>query len=132
MPPLSRVRNMAGVIRKMTLLPAPVSRMMSSMAAATHNVVVVAFDGLQLLDLAGPVEVLRTATRLGAGPAYRTRIATPDGRPVRSESGVAVAADVSLAALARARERIDTLVVVGGDERVDPRPLDFRRCHGRR
>ncbi len=99
----------------MTLLPAPVSRMMSSMAAATHNVVVVAFDGLQLLDLAGPVEVLRTATRLGAGPAYRTRIATPDGRPVRSESGVAVAGDVSLAALARARERIDTLVVVGGD-----------------
>ena len=70
------------------------------MTAAPHNVVVVAFDGLQLLDLAGPVEVLRTATRLGASPSYRTTIATPDGQPVRSDSGVSVAADVSLAALA--------------------------------
>ena len=82
---------------------------------ARHNVVIVAFDGLQLLDLAGPAEVLRTATRLGATPPYQTVIATPNGRPVRSESGVSVAADVSLAALARSRDRIDTLVVVGGD-----------------
>jgi len=82
---------------------------------APHNVVVVAFDGFQLLDLAGPVEVVRTATRLGASPPYRTVVATPDGQPVRSESGVSVAADASLAALARSRDRIDTLVVVGGD-----------------
>ena len=82
---------------------------------ANHNVAVVAFDGLQLLDLAGPAEVLRTATRLGATPPYQTVIATPNGHPVRSESGVSVAADVSLAALARSRARIDTLVVVGGD-----------------
>jgi transcriptional regulator GlxA family with amidase domain len=84
---------------------------------ATHNVAIVAFDGLQLLDLAGPSEVLRTATRLGATPPYETVIATPDGKPVRSESGVSVAADASLASLAalRSRARIDTLVVVGGD-----------------
>jgi transcriptional regulator GlxA family with amidase domain len=85
------------------------------MAAETHTVVAVAFEGFQLLDLAGPVEVLRTATRLGASPPYRTLIATPGGRPVRSESGVAIAADVPLSELARAREAIDTLVVVGGE-----------------
>jgi transcriptional regulator GlxA family with amidase domain len=89
--------------------------MMTPMTAAPHHVVVVAFDGFQLLDLAGPVEVLRTATRLGADPPYRTLIATPDGRPVRSESGVSVAADASFAALARTREPIDTLAVVGGE-----------------
>jgi transcriptional regulator GlxA family with amidase domain len=83
--------------------------------AATHNVVVVAVDGLQLLDLAGPVEVLRTATRLGVSPPYRTLTATPDGRPVRSESGVSIAGDASLADLAQGGDRIDTLVVVGGD-----------------
>jgi transcriptional regulator GlxA family with amidase domain len=88
--------------------------MMTAMAAH-HEAVVVAFDGLQLIDLAGPVEVLRTATRLGASPPYRTVVATPDGKPVRSESGVSVAADVSLADLARSRERVDTLVVVGGE-----------------
>ena len=77
-------------------------------------VVVVAFDRFQLLDLSGPVEVLRTATLLGADPPYRTVIATPKGRRARSESGVAVDADVSLAELARSRRQIDTLVVVGG------------------
>ena len=75
---------------------------------------VVTFDGFQLLDLSGPVEVLRTATVLGADPAYRTLIATPKGRGARSESGVALQADVSLAELVRGRRRIDTLVVVGG------------------
>jgi transcriptional regulator GlxA family with amidase domain len=80
-----------------------------------HTVAVVAFDGLQLLDLAGPVEVLRTATRLGADPAYRTLITTPGGASVRSESGVQVGADVALADLARGAERVDTLVVVGGE-----------------
>lgn len=89
--------------------------MMSPMTPEHHEVVVVAFDGLQLLDLAGPVEVLRTATRLGASPPYRTLIATPDGRPVRSESGVSVGADLSLAALARSPRRVDTLLVVGGE-----------------
>ena len=76
--------------------------------------VFVAFDGFQLLDLAGPLEVLRTATLLGAAPPYRTLVATLDGAPARSESGVAVAADTSLARLRRSRVEIDTLVVVGG------------------
>ena len=75
---------------------------------------VVAFDGLQLLDLAGPVEVLRTATRLGAVPAYETVVATPHGQTVRSESGVRLGADRSLHDLARSSDRFDTIVVVGG------------------
>lgn len=110
------------------------------MSAAPHTVAVVAFDGFQLLDLAGPVEVLRTATRLGADPAYRTLIATQHGERVRSESGVEITADSSVAALARGRGRssssggrssssggcsssreatIDTLVVVGGAGSVE-------------
>ena len=79
-----------------------------------HTVAIVAFEGLQLLDLAGPVEVLRTATRLGARPAYRTLIATPRGAPVRSESGVQLVPDVGLRDLACAETPVDTLVVVGG------------------
>jgi transcriptional regulator GlxA family with amidase domain len=75
----------------------------------------VAFDGFQSLDLTGPVEALRSATLLGAEPPYRIRIATPRGEPARSESGITIQADLSLAAVAQSRERIDTLVVVGGD-----------------
>jgi transcriptional regulator GlxA family with amidase domain len=79
-----------------------------------HTAVVVVMDGLQLLDLAGPVEVLRIANRLGGEPAYRSLVATPGGADVRSDSGVRVGADVSLGELARSRRRIDTLTVVGG------------------
>jgi transcriptional regulator GlxA family with amidase domain len=79
-----------------------------------HTVVFVAFDELQLLDLAGPHDVIDAATRLGAQPPYRSLVATKGGRPVRSESGLQVGGDVSLSELARSRRRIDTLVVVGG------------------
>lgn len=77
-------------------------------------VVVVAMDGLQLLDLAGPVEVLRTANYVAGELLYRIVVATPGGVDVRSDSGVRVGADVSLGELARSRRSIDTLTVVGG------------------
>jgi transcriptional regulator GlxA family with amidase domain len=80
----------------------------------------VAYDGFQLLDLAGPLDVLRVATQLGADPGYRTIVATPGSRPVRSESHLSVNADVSLAELRRGRTPVDTLVVVGG---LGSRPL---------
>lgn len=93
-----------------------------------RTVVLVAYERLQLLDLAGPVEVLRTATRLGADPPYTTLIATRDGEPVSSESGVQLAADVSLSGVAQSAEAVDTLVVVGGagsrDARQDEELVD--------
>ena len=36
-----------------------------------HVVLIVVYDEFQLLDLAGPLEVLSGATRFGASPAYR-------------------------------------------------------------
>jgi transcriptional regulator GlxA family with amidase domain len=101
-----------------------------------RTVVFVVYDGFQLLDLAGPVEVLRSATLLGVRPPYRTLVATPDGQPVRSESGVEVGADVSLAELASKRMAIDSVVVVGGfgTDRVarDPEFLRHLRAVSRR
>jgi transcriptional regulator GlxA family with amidase domain len=81
---------------------------------AERRVVFVAYDDFQLLDLAGPVDVLRVATLLGAQPGYRTVLASVDGRPVRSESGIRLAADASLAELRDDGAPIDTLVVLGG------------------
>jgi transcriptional regulator GlxA family with amidase domain len=79
-----------------------------------HVVGFVAYDDLQLLDFAGPLEVLSGANRFGASPAYETLVATPGGADVRSSSGVRVAADVSLEVLAAGGRHVDTLVVVGG------------------
>ncbi len=79
-----------------------------------HTAVVVAMEGFQLLDLAGPVEVLYGANYFAGKELYRTLVATPSGRDVRSHSGVRIGADVALEDIARSRTRIGTLTVVGG------------------
>lgn len=79
-----------------------------------HDVVVVAMEGLQLLDLAGPVEVLYGANYFAGRELYRTLVATPGGKDVCSHSGVRIGADVALEDVARSRRRVGTLMVVGG------------------
>jgi transcriptional regulator GlxA family with amidase domain len=69
-----------------------------------RDVVVVVYDGAVLLDVAGPLQVLN-----GAG-GYRVRLASPDGRPVRTDVGVPLPVDV---ALARIRDPVDTVLVAG-------------------
>jgi transcriptional regulator GlxA family with amidase domain len=82
--------------------------------AAPRTVVVVAFDGFQLLDLAGPTDVFRAATLLGARRGYRLVVASPTGAAVRAENGIGVAVDTSTTALAVDDGPVDTLLVVGG------------------
>ncbi|MGW1773182.1 GlxA family transcriptional regulator [Streptomyces sp. NPDC002104] len=53
--------------------------------------VIVAFDGVQLLDVTGPAEVFTTANLHGA--RYEVRIVSPDGTDVRTSSGVRIGAD---------------------------------------
>jgi transcriptional regulator GlxA family with amidase domain len=87
-----------------------------------RRVVVVAFDGAQSLDIAGPVEAFSIATRFFGGE-YAIELVTPDGRPARCSSGLSLNAD---RAIHEVRGAIDTLVVAGGaaaaevaaDERV--------------
>jgi transcriptional regulator GlxA family with amidase domain len=75
--------------------------------------VLVAYPDIQMLDLAGPVEVFSMANRLGGGgEAYSTEIVSPDGGPIRSTSGMEVAAQVSMRACGGP---IDTLMVLGGE-----------------
>ena len=95
---------------RLSLLPAGATATM----AVVRSVALVTFDRFQLLDLAGPLEVFRAATLLGASPGYRTVGATASGGPASSESGVEVAATTSLLRLRRSRTPLDTLLVVGG------------------
>jgi len=101
--------DLAEIAIKLSLLPDPSHLTMG----AVRSCVLVVFDGFQLLDLAGPLEVFRTASLLGADPPYRTVVASLDGGPVRSESGVEVGT-VSLATVRRRRAPVDTLLVAGG------------------
>ena len=80
-----------------------------------RQIVVLAFDQMQILDVVGPAEVLDAATQVLRGHGgYEVRVATLDGGSVRGSSGIRLHADV---ALARVRPRdVDTLIVGGGME----------------
>jgi len=75
-----------------------------------HHVVAVVYDDYQALDLSGPMEVVVGATTAGADPAYTFEVASLDGRPVRSESGLCIVPDTAIDSI----QEIDTLLIVGG------------------
>lgn len=75
----------------------------------TRPVVIVAFAGVQPLDVVGPAEVFHTAARLHPG-AYEVSLRAPRAEPVRASS-VALVPDAALGSLGG---RFDTLVVAGG------------------
>ncbi|MGW7535881.1 GlxA family transcriptional regulator [Amycolatopsis sp. NPDC054798] len=71
---------------------------------ARLEVVVAVCTGVVLLDLAGPVQVLD-----GAG-GYRVRLASADGQPVRSDTGVVLGVDCALSDI---DGQVDTVLVPG-------------------
>ncbi|GGX43701.1 GlxA family transcriptional regulator [Streptomyces fructofermentans] len=99
---------------------------------AHRTVLVVLFDGVQSLDVTGPVEVFAGAdAHLGdRGGAYRVRTASLDGAPVRTSSGLTLVPDQALADAPAPH----TLLVPGGrgTRRPDPRLTDWLRGHAPR
>jgi transcriptional regulator GlxA family with amidase domain len=69
------------------------------------DVVIVMFDGVQSLDVAGPAEVFAAA-------GHTVHTVTTNGRPVRCTSGLTLLPDGDLASAAGP---IDTLLVAGGE-----------------
>ncbi|MEV5493269.1 GlxA family transcriptional regulator [Streptomyces bobili] len=61
------------------------------MSGAQHTITVVAYDGAQLLDVTGPVEVFTTANQYGA--AYDVRLVSPTGLSVQTSAGVTIGVD---------------------------------------
>jgi transcriptional regulator GlxA family with amidase domain len=84
-----------------------------------REVVMVGFEGVQLLDLAGPADVFDAASRIAGGTnGYRLTVATPGREDVRASCGVRVAADADVTALAT--DSIDTLLVAGSSSIEGP------------
>lgn len=73
----------------------------------------VAFEGMQILNVVGPAEILDAASQVvGRDRGYAVSVATLDGKPARGSSGMRVEADTSLR---RVRPSgVDTLIVGGG------------------
>ncbi|MEU7427613.1 GlxA family transcriptional regulator [Streptomyces sp. NPDC040750] len=96
---------------------------------AKRTVLIALFDGVQSLDVTGPLEVFAGAERHTPG-SYRIRTASPAGRPVRTTSGLNLVPDGSLDDAAVPH----TLVVPGGEGTRGhaPRLVDWLRVHGPR
>ncbi|MEU5808619.1 MULTISPECIES: GlxA family transcriptional regulator [unclassified Streptomyces] len=97
---------------------------------SSHHVLVVLYDGLQSLDVSGPVEVFAGVARFPGQPGYRIRTASPGGAPVRTSSGLTLVPDGGLE-----HERPGpgtTLLVPGGrySGDFDARLTDWLRSHG--
>lgn len=77
-------------------------------------ILLIGFNGMQGLDLVGPLEVFSKAhrqTRPGSGEGYRVVIASMRGGCIKSNSGMCVA---GIRKLADVHGDIDTIVVAGG------------------
>src|SRR4051812_37572590 len=75
-----------------------------------RRVVMLAYDGVQSLDVTGPTEVFDIAGRI-AGEPYGVELVAPQDEPIRTGSGLRLVPD---RAAHRVRGPIDTLVVAGG------------------
>lgn len=81
-------------------------------APPARQVVVLAFDGVEVLDVAGPASVFAKAAECVPG-TYRIATVSPAGGVVRTNAALVLADTV---ALAQWQGPIDTLIVAGGDE----------------
>jgi transcriptional regulator GlxA family with amidase domain len=76
-----------------------------------RRVVVLAFEGVNAVDVSGPVEVLSTAA-LVSPPGYSIEVLAPHADPVPTTSGLLLAPHGTLA---DCTGPIDTLIVTGGE-----------------
>lgn len=103
-----------------------------------RTVAIVAYEGIEILDAAGPIEVFDMANREevenGPGhPAYTIRVLAGSAGPFATSCGVGLVAD---SAWERFDEPIDTLIVVGSSDAylypalADRRLIEWLRATG--
>ncbi|MCX5193364.1 GlxA family transcriptional regulator [Streptomyces sp. NBC_00249] len=99
---------------------------------SSRNVLVVLYDGVQSLDVTGPVEVFSGAGRCPGVDGYTIRTVSPAGAPVRTSSGLTLVPD---GALESARPGPGTTLLVPGGRHsgdFEPRLTAWLRAYGGR
>ncbi|HEY1833824.1 MAG TPA: GlxA family transcriptional regulator [Solirubrobacteraceae bacterium] len=86
------------------------------MSERPRRIVILAYQGVQSLDVTGPLEVFHAASELLAAtrpqePGYRVEILAPEPGPLQSSSGLGILPEGDLGS---ARGPVDTLIVPGG------------------
>jgi transcriptional regulator GlxA family with amidase domain len=100
-----------------------------SARTAPREVAILLYDGVQSLDVTGPLEVFNAANQLQehrGGAGYAVALIARERRPLRTSSGLTVVPDV---AFGDAPRRLDTLIVPGGSGQfqvaTDPATIDW-------
>jgi transcriptional regulator GlxA family with amidase domain len=79
--------------------------------SSTHKIAVFAYDGVELLDVVGPLETFATASSLASGEApYAVEIIAEEKGMIRSSSGLIIEATHALHSISD----VDTLLIAGG------------------
>lgn len=92
-----------------------------------RTIVIVVFDGVTMLDVAGPAEAFAQANR--EARHYRVVLVSPRGGDVSTSSGMALSGTITAEELIEGEKGpIDTVLVAGGDrlptERIESELLD--------
>jgi transcriptional regulator GlxA family with amidase domain len=87
---------------------------------AMHRVAIAIHEGVQALDVAGPVDVFAEANGfVGQGDGYQTVLVASSCAPLRASNGMKISADLTFH---EAHERFDILLVAGGPSLPEAEP----------
>src|SRR6266481_1533983 len=84
------------------------------MSKPPRKIVMLAFEDAQILDIAGPLQILGSANRGRARPVYEIVLAARRAGPFRTTEGLSLVAGAGYAA-ASLLKNIDTLLIAGGE-----------------
>src|ERR1700722_13167843 len=90
------------------------------MAVKTRTIAILATQGVQLLDVSGPLDVFAEANVQAGRPVYRLLIIASSRGDLRSSSGVRLVPDYVIGD--DIDDRLDTLLVAGAPNMPDVRP----------
>ncbi|WP_457034181.1 GlxA family transcriptional regulator [Kitasatospora sp. P5_F3] len=85
-----------------------------------RTVVLVVYDGIQLTELAGPMDVFNAANTVLETTAYRLVTAAPRAGAVTADGGLRFHVEHSIRGAALGEPDIDTMIVIGGFGAFDP------------
>jgi len=80
------------------------------MAETVRSVAIVMFDGVEVLDFAGPFEVFSVTAEMAGGAHFRLYLVAEEERPIRAVNGLRVLPDIAIASAPLP----DVLIVPGG------------------
>lgn len=84
---------------------------------ASRPVLMLAFPGIQILDVTGPLQMFAAVNDELGHAAYEIEIAAPDAGPFASSSGIRICADMAFGTIdAQRLDAVDTLIAPGGSE----------------